>query len=137
MEETNRHFHIAGNYIDRQYIQTQNIYTTLPPAAAGRTQNRNNPDIVDADYVPVSDCCPYLDIRKLREESVYQPLEFENMLQKSAENDAGTLAAFLNKYRKLGYLDFHGDSKRQIYQTLRTYFPTMRPYSYQNFAAYF
>ena len=78
--------------------------------------------------------CLYIDCDALRK-GAYTSDEFEKMLCHACESDARSLGAFLKKYGEIGYLDFHGDSKRKIWKTLQEHFPTMRRYSYQNFAA--
>lgn len=80
--------------------------------------------------------CIYIDEDALRK-GAYSYDIFEKMLREACERDARSLGIFLHKYERIGYLDFHGQSKKKIFEYLRSYFPTMRPYSYANFAANF
>ena len=81
--------------------------------------------------------CRYIDINALHREGIYSLDEFEKMLRKAAESTASTLGKFLHKYEKIGYLDFHGESKKNILNHLEECYPTMRKYKYKNFAANF
>ena len=81
--------------------------------------------------------CRYIDIDALNKGGVYTLEEFEKMLCQACESEAKVLGAFLNKYRKIGYLDFHAESKKKIFSHLHEFCPTMRPYKYNNFAANF
>ena len=90
-------------------------------------------------YEPViaaqaGECCRYIDTEAVAN-STYSLSEFEKKLQQACESEAHVLGQFIHKYTKIGYLDFHGESKKKIFCTLREYFPTMRQYGYRNFAA--
>ena len=50
---------------------------------------------------------------------------------------AKVLGAFLTKYAKIGYLDFHGENKKKIFMHLHEFCPSMRSYKYSNFVANF
>lgn len=80
------------------------------------------------------ECCRYIDADALAK-GAYTVEEFEKKLRHACESEARVLGEFINKYFKLGYLDFHGENKKKIYTHLREYFPTMRRYSYTHFAA--
>ena len=80
--------------------------------------------------------CPYIDPDALVN-GAYSVEEFEHKLQQACESEAQVLGMFLHKYAKIGYLDFHGESKKKIFARLKDYFPTMRQYGYRNFAAAF
>ena len=81
--------------------------------------------------------CRYIDKDKLAETGVHTVEDFTKMLRKACEQDAKALGEFLRKYFKLGYLDFHGDSKKKIYEHLKECFPGTIKYSYPNFTQYF
>ena len=81
--------------------------------------------------------CPYIQVSKLAEVGTYTPEQFNAMMSKEAEQTASQFAKFLNRHTKTGYLNFGQHSKRQIYHTLHEFFPTMKQYSYSNFALYF
>ena len=81
--------------------------------------------------------CRYIDVDTLNKSGVYSLDEFEKMMRKACESEARVLAAFLRKYEKIGYLDFHGENKKRILAHLQECFPTMRLYKYPNFAAAF
>ncbi len=81
--------------------------------------------------------CRYIDKDKLAEAGIHSEQEFTTMLRQACEQDAKTLGAFLKKYFKLGYLDFHGDGKKKIYDHLKACFPGAIKYSYPNFTQYF
>ena len=141
-DTTSQHiFYIGRDYIAVQNVQTQNVYLSpVEGSVADSLTDQANDykrNVVDAEYEPVTDYCPYIDRNVLIEHNLYTPMEFESMLRKACEDEAPVLADFLHKNQKYGYLDFHGDSKKQIYNNLRAYFPNMRQYSYQNFASYF
>ena len=55
----------------------------------------------------------------------------------ASQKEAKEFVAFLRDFEKKSYLNFHGDNKRKIYNTLRAQLPMMRPYSESNFYAYF
>ena len=81
--------------------------------------------------------CRYIDFDKLAQNGIYTPEQFTTMLRQACEQDAKALAAFLTKYFKMGSLDFHGDSKKKIYEHLKECFPGTIKYSYPNFTQYF
>jgi hypothetical protein len=81
--------------------------------------------------------CRYIDVDALNKAGIHTLEEFEKMLCQACESEAKVLGIFLRKYEKLGYLDFHGESKRKILAHLREFCPTMRQYGYKNFAANF
>lgn len=81
--------------------------------------------------------CRYIDFDKLAQNGIYTPEQFTTMLRQACEQDAKALGAFLKKYFKMGYLDFHGDNKKKIYEHLKECFPGTIKYSYPNFTQYF
>jgi len=93
-------------------------------------------------YAPVvhaqmGEICRYIDLDALNKSGVYDLENFDKMLRKACESEAKVLGDFLRKYEKIGYLDFHSESKKSILLHLRECYPTMRPYKYNNFAANF
>lgn len=79
--------------------------------------------------------CPYINADVLAEKGNYTVEQFQRMLRQACEQEAKVLVDFLIKQEKYGNLDFHGANMKAIYTTLRSKcFPTMRDYSYQNFA---
>lgn len=80
---------------------------------------------------------PFFVPDKLQALELYTIEQFEQMYRKAVESDAHTLADFLHKYEKLEVFDFHGYEKREVYDSLRSFFPTMKEYSYTNFIYYF
>lgn len=78
--------------------------------------------------------CPYIDMDVLKEKGTYTVEQFQKMLKQACEQEANVLVCFLIKHEKYGNLDFHGAKYKAIYKQLRLCFPTMRDYSYQNFA---
>ena len=135
-----RTFNIAGDYIAEQHVETQNVYLSANDnTIADYVKQRTNSyqQVVDVDYEPIEEYCEYIDKQALARYDLYTPMEFESMLRKACEQDAPSLVAFLKRYQKSGLLDFHGDKKKKIFETLRSHFPTMRDYTYTNFANYF
>lgn len=62
--------------------------------------------------------------------------QFITDFRKAAEADADTLVKFLLRYMSLGYIEFHHDNLKQIYEKIHKRFPTMKNYDYANFAKY-
>ena len=135
-----RTFNIAGDYIAEQHVETQNVYLSANDnSIADQIKQRNNlkQEVIDVDYEPLDEYCEYIDKQAMAQYNLYTPMEFETMLRKACEQDAPSLVAFLKRYQKSGLLDFHGHKKKKIFETLRSHFPTMRNYTYTNFANYF
>ena len=93
-------------------------------------------------YAPVvhaqmGEICRYIDIDALNKVGTYSLEVFDKMLRQACASTAKELGAFLRKYEKIGYLDFHQESKKKILEHLQACYPTMRPYKYKNFAACF
>ena len=85
----------------------------------------------------VGELCRYIDLDALNKGGVYSLEDFDRMLRQACEGTAKELGTFLRKYEKIGYLDFHGESKKSIFTHLRVCYPTMRRYKYTNFAPNF
>ena len=81
--------------------------------------------------------CPYIQPDKLKEVGVYTIEQFDQLVSREAEQPAPVFAKFLHKHEKSGYLRFEDQSKRQVFDTLHAYYPSMKDYSYGNFALYF
>lgn len=80
--------------------------------------------------------CPYINGEELAKKGIYTVDDFQKKLRHACEQEAKVLVDFLIEHEKYGNLDFHGANMKAIYTTLRSKcFPTMRDYSYQNFAA--
>ena len=80
--------------------------------------------------------CPYINRDEIVKKGIYSVDEFQKMLRQACEQEAKVLVKFLIQHRDYQNLDFHGAGIKAIYTTLRKdCFPTMRDYSYQNFAA--
>ena len=93
-------------------------------------------------YAPVvqaqmGEVCRYIDIDALNKGGIYSLEDFDRMLRQACESTAKELGAFLRQYKKIGYLDFHKETKKKILEHLRACYPTMRRYKYTNFAACF
>lgn len=88
-------------------------------------------------HAQMGELCRYIDVDALNKSGVYSLEDFDRMLRKACESEGKVLGKFLHKYEKIGYLDFHGESKKKILEHLRTCYPTMRRYKYPNFAANF
>lgn len=80
---------------------------------------------------------PFFVSEKLQELELYTVEQFAMKYREAVEDDAHALAEFLHKYEKMGVLNFKGYDKKEIYTTLRDFFPTMKEYSYTNFIYYF
>ena len=137
MKQILYYFHFDGNYyagdhIDIHNNQSVNIYEGQQPPTSS-----SNTCVEDVTPIEPHEPCPFLVPEKLTELGLYTLDQFETMFRKAAEDDAKTLAAFLKKFRKLGVLDLHGYSKKQIFNRIKVYFPSMRRYGYDNFVAYF
>lgn len=83
----------------------------------------------------VETICPYINGEELAKKGIYTVDDFQKKLRHACEQEAKVLVDFLIEHEKYGNLDFHGANMKAIYITLRSKcFPTMRDYSYQNFA---
>lgn len=94
-------------------------------------------DVVDVPFEEVTSYCEYIVKEKFKSGSEYSISEFEGMLHKSSKQGAPKFVEFLRANERKGYLDFHGDSKQDVYDKFRAHFPDMKNYSYKNFAYYF
>ena len=92
-------------------------------------------DVTEFEEVPVY--CRYLDPETIRRTGIWTPAQVQQKLEEASEKEAKEFVAFLRDYERKGYLCFHGESKRKIFQTLRQQLPMMRNYSEANFYAYF
>ena len=131
------HFHIHGDYIAGDGIDIHdNPFSTF--CQGKRLPNiESNACVEEVTPIESHAPCPFLVPEKLTELGLYTLDQFETMFREAAESDAKTLATFLKKYRQMGVLDFKGKDKKQIFAILRSYFPSMKQYSYRNFIEYF
>lgn len=126
-------------------VQTASSETQTPSAADSAsaadssTPSGNIPraNVEDVSYEPVESWCPYINREKIREIGLITPLEFQNKLHEACYLNGRKLADFLKHNERLGYLHFLGHSKKQIFDTLCSFFPGTISYKYTNFANYF
>ena len=104
--------------------------TPKSPIPVTEKTSRNNEESAEKQEV----LCPYINGDALAAKHTYTVQEFQTMLRQHCEQEAKVLVQFLIQQEKYGNLDFHGANKKQRYNMLRQCFPTMRVYSYQNFA---
>ena len=136
MGQQQRHIYVAGDYIASQTFGTyiahaEHVHTQQPDASS---EPRIAEDVA-FEEMPVY--CVYLDIEAIKSAGIWTPAQVQEQLEKASEKDANEFAAFLRDYEKKTYLNFHGDSKRKVYNTLRAQLPMMRDYKESNFYAYF
>lgn len=131
-----RNIFVAGNYIASQtygtYIAHAEHVHTSPSDAS--SEPRISED-VEFEEMPVY--CVYLDIDAIKRAGIWTPAMVQEKLEKTSEKEAKEFVAFLRDFEKKTYLNFHGDNKRKIYNTLRAQLPMMRSYSEKNFYFYF
>lgn len=134
-----RNIYVAGNYIAEQHIDTQFIGGTHTHVEQSTVSNQTSAfsteDVTEFEEVPVY--CRYLDSEAIRRTGIWTPAQVQQKLEEASEKDAKEFVAFLRDFERKGYLCFHGESKRKIFQTLRQQLPMMRNYSEANFYAYF
>ena len=137
--EQQRNIYVAGNYIAEQHIDTQFIGGTHTHVEQSTVSNQTSAfsteDVTEFEEVPVY--CRYLDPETIRRTGIWTPAQVQQKLEEASEKEAKEFVAFLRDYERKGYLCFHGESKRKIFQTLRQQLPMMRNYSEANFYAYF
>lgn len=80
--------------------------------------------------------CRYICSEKIEETGVRTVEEYTAQLSDACVN-APTLASFLEQGRGLGYLQFHGEGKSDIYNHLKECFPEKIKFGYPNFTQYF
>ena len=127
---------VAGNY-----IAEQNIGTYIERAEHVHTQQPEDPSqphiAEDVDFEEISTYCSYLDLDAIIKKGLQTPENLQLQLEKASEKDAKEFVAFLRDLEKKNYINFHGDNKRKIFQTLRAELPMMRDYTEGNFYFYF
>jgi len=131
-----RNIYVAGNYIASQtfgtYIAHAEHVHTLQP------DDLSEPRIAeDVEFEEMPVYCVYLDIDAIKRAGIWTPAMVQEQLEKASEKDAKEFVAFLRDFEKKTYLNFHGDNKRKIYNTLRAQLPMMRDYTESNFYTYF
>ena len=136
MGQQNRIINVAGNYIASQTIGTyiahaEHVHTSQP-------DNPSEPRVSeDVTFEEIPVYCVYLDIDAIKRAGIWTPAQIQEQLEKASQKEAKEFVAFLRDFEKKSYLNFRGDNKRKIYNTLRAQLPMMRPYSESNFYAYF
>jgi hypothetical protein len=132
------HFHIHGNYIAGDHIDIHDnpnsTFCQHQPSAAAPIEEA---EVTDITPIATQAPCPFLVPDKLNKLQLYTLEQFASMYHEAAESDAKTLASFLRRFHHLGVLDFQDKDKKQIFAELHMAFPSMRPYTYRNFTAYF
>lgn len=136
MGQQPRIINVAGNFIAEQHIGTyiahaEHVYTQPSDEAS---EARIAEDVA-FEEVPVY--CVYLDIDAIKRAGIWTPAMVQEQLEKASEKDAKEFVAFLRDFEKKTYLNFHGDNKRKVYNTLRAQLPMMRSYTESNFYSYF
>ena len=131
-----RHIFVAGDYIANQSFDTyiahaEHVHTGQPDKAA-------EPRIAeDVEFEEMPVYCVYIDVDAVKRAGIWTPAQIQEKLEKASEKEAKEFVAFLRDFEKKTYLNFHGDNKRKIYNTLRAQLPMMRDYSEKNFYSYF
>lgn len=136
MGQQHRHIFVAGNYIASQSFGTyiahaEHVHTGQPDTPS---EPRVSEDVT-FEEIPVY--CVYLDIDAIKRAGIWTPAQIQEQLEKASQKEAKEFVVFLRDFEKKSYLNFRGDNKRKIYNTLRAQLPMMRPYSESNFYAYF
>lgn len=136
MGKQQRNIYVAGNYIANQSFGTyiahaEHVHTDQPDTLS---EPRTAEDVA-FEEMPVY--CDYLDIDAIKRAGIWTPAQIQQQLEHASEKEAKEFVAFLRDFEKKSYLNFHGDNKRKIYNTLRAQLPMMRPYSEKNFYSYF
>ena len=129
-----RNIFVAGNYIANQSFGT---YIAHAEHVHTNQSDSKPEEAEDVQYEEVPVYCIYLDIDAIKRAAIWTPAMVQEQLEKSSEKEAKEFVAFLRDFEKKSYLNFHGDNKRKIYNTLRAQLPMMRSYSEKNFYSYF
>lgn len=136
MGQQHRNIFVAGDYIASQSFGTyiahaEHVHTSQPDDASEPRISEE----VEFEEMPVF--CVYLDIDAIKRAGIWTPAQIQEQLENACQKEAKEFVAFLRDFEKKNYLNFHGDNKRKIYNTLRAQLPMMRPYSEKNFYSYF
>jgi hypothetical protein len=134
--DEHRHIYVAGDYIASQTFGTyiahaEHVHTNQPDKAS---EPRMAEDVA-FEEVPVY--CVYLDIDAIKQAGIWMPAQIQEQLENASQKEAKEFVAFLRDFEKKTYLNFHGDNKRKVYNTLRAQLPMMRAYTESNFYTYF
>lgn len=134
--DEHRHIYVAGDYIASQTFGTyiahaEHVHTNQPDKAS---EPRMTEDVA-FEEVPVY--CVYLDIDAIKRAGIWTPAQIQEQLENASQKEAKEFVAFLRDFEKKTYLNFHGDNKRKVYNTLRAQLPMMRAYTESNFYTYF
>lgn len=142
MERTTRNIVVNGQYIARMHVDTQ-IFCSAPMQINYATSPQQCADAEQTDVTTPDEnakpqhVCEYIHRENLRKQGLYSLDEFEQMIVNAVKLPSTQFADFLKKYKKQGNLDFHGQSKKQIFEYFRKNYPQMRAYEYNTFAAAF
>lgn len=136
MGQQHRIINVAGNFIAEQHIGTyiahaEHVHTSQPDEASEPRMAE------DVEFEEMPAYCVYLDIDAIKRAGIWTPAMVQEQLEKASEKEAKEFVAFLRDFEKKTYLNFHGDNKRKIYNTLRAQLTMMRDYTESNFYAYF
>lgn len=136
MGQQHRNIFVAGDYIASQSFGTyiahaEHVHT-------GQPDDTSAPHISeDVEFEEMPVFCVYLDIDAIKRAGIWTPAQIQEQLEKASQKEAKEFVAFLRDFEEKTYLNFHGDNKRKVYNTLRAQLPMMRPYSEKNFYSYF
>ena len=128
--------YIQNNYGTIHNIENSTVHIK-PDGDVASTAAKTPKDAQDVEFEEVPVYCVYLDIAAIKRAGIWTPAMVQEQLEKASEKDAKEFVAFLRDYEKKTYLNFHGDNKRKIYNTLRAQLPMMRDYTESNFYTYF
>lgn len=101
------------------------------------TEEDTDSEVEDVAFEEVPAYCVYLDCEAIKKTGIWTPAQIQEQLEKASEKDAKEFAAFLRDLERKTYLNFHGDGKRKVFNTLRAQLPMMRVYTESNFYSYF
>ena len=137
--QSDRHIVVNGPYIAHMEVDTLifskgDVHTQQ---TSSEQPSRPAQPAEDIEFEEIPSYCTYLDIDAIKRAGIWTPPMVQEQLEKASEKDAKEFVAFLRDFEKKTYLNFHGDSKRTIYKTLRAQRPMMRDYTESNFYSYF
>ena len=133
---------IQNNYGQVNHIENSNVSINPNGRVVNEGQlrtNEENPNlnVEDVAFEEVPVYCRYLDIEAIKNAGIWFPAQVQEQLEKASEKDAKEFVAFLRDYERKKYLNFHGEGKRKVFNTLRAELPMMRKYTESNFYTYF
>lgn len=128
--------YIQNNYGTIHHIENSTVHIK-PDGEIASAATKTPKDAQDVEFEEMPVYCVYLDIDAIKRAGIWTPPMVQEQLEKASEKDAKEFVAFLRDFEKKTYLNFHGDNKRKIYNTLRAQLPMMRDYTESNFYTYF